>query len=689
MSVAGGYAGIVSPSFAYGDMNSTALDTVQGGRAGRRPKPIFSRAVWLVLIVILLILSLGFSLLIALAGLVVAVMYGVYSALKHFSYYQVLVATPTTKIDSAPYGLAEINAAFQPEGGGYLVAPVSGAKCAFYCATVYEIVGYGNDRGVETHYSAQDGLPSMLADGTGYLIADFTLADLEVNRTTYTVQYMDRQLPTKDANILTDFFEKAVAAKSSVNGKFPDINFSKVRAVAASASMLDRGAEYGSNGVLYVEETAVPIDTRFFALGEVKNIDRDYQGKPLKKMDVDPSYGVFSILPESKDAAIKSLRAITLYDFLGAAVFLFLLVALFNSNLYRSCAFYGGTKNNQTCIALNGTTSSQEYIFFGIKPGAPPSASATAAPIFMAVTRQIVFQGVPQSVGVLTTRDSLFVVNAANLSARHINVTVHQYSYFTSDGYEWGVNISTNATTMPGTYTVYLQSGNVPAALTIVVKEDFALDNPITVSAQSVVLTPGESTAFGAETAFDAIGLMGLGADGINAAEVAVGQDNGTGAYEWDVILNASPTTTEANYTLELYTYDMDSNSTKYYYKNVTVSVGGLRGVVEPSGSGRMSANQSSCGNFTLVEAGTIASVAGTCVWTGGSVDILAAGGNSGAATVSIVGADGTTYFHNTTNARCEQLVGIRDLPAQNYTVDLHSGGGGGACGVAQATLRG
>jgi len=101
------------------------------------------------------------------------------------------------------------------------------------------------------------------------------------------------------------------------------------------------------------------------------------------------------------------------------------------------------------------------------------------------------------------------------------------------------------------------------------------------------------------------------------------------------------------------------------------------------------SANYASCGSFILSDSNFSNSISGICTWNGGALNVSIAGGNSGYATVSIVGSDGKTYFSEGTAARCLTSSGSFYAPAQQYTVKLSTGRGGGNCGADVVALSG
>ncbi|MEM0159906.1 MAG: hypothetical protein QW393_04080 [Candidatus Micrarchaeaceae archaeon] len=87
-----------------------------------------------------------------------------------------------------------------------------------------------------------------------------------------------------------------------------------------------------------------------------------------------------------------------------------------------------------------------------------------------------------------------------------------------------------------------------------------------------------------------------------------------------------------------------------------------------------------SCANVSVSEPVMDAEASATCNWTGGSVVVYAGGGNSGYASVKIIGSNNQTYFSNSTNSWCPTQIGSVYLPAQKYTILLRAGRGGGSC---------
>jgi hypothetical protein len=100
------------------------------------------------------------------------------------------------------------------------------------------------------------------------------------------------------------------------------------------------------------------------------------------------------------------------------------------------------------------------------------------------------------------------------------------------------------------------------------------------------------------------------------------------------------------------------------------------------------SSNSTSCGSFSLSTPYLSTKVYGTCTWSGGQINVYAAGGDSGVVSYRISGGpSNATYLANTTNARCLSLVSTTYLPAQTYYLKMSTGAGGGACGNAELQL--
>ncbi|MEM3661219.1 MAG: hypothetical protein QXG73_00065 [Candidatus Micrarchaeaceae archaeon] len=87
-----------------------------------------------------------------------------------------------------------------------------------------------------------------------------------------------------------------------------------------------------------------------------------------------------------------------------------------------------------------------------------------------------------------------------------------------------------------------------------------------------------------------------------------------------------------------------------------------------------------SCANVSVSEPVMDAEASVTCNWVGGSVVVYAGGGNSGYASVKIIGSNNQTYFSNSTDSWCPTQIGSVFLPAQKYTILLGAGRGGGSC---------
>ncbi len=105
--------------------------------------------------------------------------------------------------------------------------------------------------------------------------------------------------------------------------------------------------------------------------------------------------------------------------------------------------------------------------------------------------------------------------------------------------------------------------------------------------------------------------------------------------------------------------------------------------------SGTPSEGLANCGALNLSTMNFSTTLSSTCKWNGGNVTIYAAGGDSGYVAYTIIGADGKIYAQKSTTIRCATSMGSVYLPAQNYTVKISTGGGGGWCGPAGVILSG
>ena len=130
-------------------------------------------------------------------------------------------------------------------------------------------------------------------------------------------------------------------------------------------------------------------------------------------------------------------------------------------------------------------------------------------------------------------------------------------------------------------------------------------------------------------------------------------------------------------------------------YNSITPAANSLQpSAVTPKTSlnpSKISINDSSCMGFTLSTNKYNSTISGNCNWKGGYVNLTYAGGDSGYASVSIVGQNGKSYFSKSTTewGACYSgdYTDVIYLPMQNYTISLKSGGGGGECGNAFMNL--
>jgi hypothetical protein len=94
------------------------------------------------------------------------------------------------------------------------------------------------------------------------------------------------------------------------------------------------------------------------------------------------------------------------------------------------------------------------------------------------------------------------------------------------------------------------------------------------------------------------------------------------------------------------------------------------------------------CNNFRLGILAPNSTVSGNCIFSGGTLGLWVAGGDSGQEDAIIRGADGKTYINQSSTYSCMVLYGNFTAPAQIYTMTLRTGPGGGSCGYAMAELN-
>ncbi len=76
-----------------------------------------------------------------------------------------------------------------------------------------------------------------------------------------------------------------------------------------------------------------------------------------------------------------------------------------------------------------------------------------------------------------------------------------------------------------------------------------------------------------------------------------------------------------------------------------------------------------------------------TCYWSGGNATLYAGGGSSGYISYQVQGEnDSIYYFAGSTTSWCPVAIATKYLPAQDYSIYVHTGGGGGHCPVANGS---
>ena len=84
-------------------------------------------------------------------------------------------------------------------------------------------------------------------------------------------------------------------------------------------------------------------------------------------------------------------------------------------------------------------------------------------------------------------------------------------------------------------------------------------------------------------------------------------------------------------------------------------------------------------------------SITATCHWSGGTLYVYGGGDGESVVpewpTVTVIGANGQTYFNKSVGNDCPGYVGSFNAPAQNYTLVITVGPGGGNCGNTEVLM--
>ncbi|MDE1871546.1 MAG: hypothetical protein KGI06_04905 [Candidatus Micrarchaeota archaeon] len=94
------------------------------------------------------------------------------------------------------------------------------------------------------------------------------------------------------------------------------------------------------------------------------------------------------------------------------------------------------------------------------------------------------------------------------------------------------------------------------------------------------------------------------------------------------------------------------------------------------------------CSSIQISELAFNATYTEQCRSTGGLLGLWVAAGNSGSASVKIVGTDGKTYLNRSSAYKCMEFLQNFTLPAQSYNVTFRTGPGGGFCGTPKMAIN-
>jgi hypothetical protein len=257
-------------------------------------------------------------------GLGMGVIFGVvfvFAGLKEFSLTQAIEDTPTAKIDGAADGLTEVNGRFVPEGGKLLRSPISGWDCLYYQLNIQELVRTKNGSYWSTIQSFGYGTPTLFTDGTGYLAIDLAHSDIKLYEgdRKYIVDSNDRAVYLRDQE-----YRNFVSYLSGLNGAEPDIS----KSGATLASVAAYKFEIFGGDQVSVLESGLTTDGQYFAVGRIDGTVGTMDGKPIKRMVLDPGTGLLSVKTESKESIERTDKTVSL------AVLIFGLVLIIGGLAY-------------------------------------------------------------------------------------------------------------------------------------------------------------------------------------------------------------------------------------------------------------------------------------------------------------------------------------------------------------------
>lgn len=291
------------PYMNLGAMNRSgvlAMDQMNPG-ISKRAMHLAGRGPWLILIALLVVALLAFaftgSLLAAALILAISIPVLLFSGFKAFKLYGILNATPTERLGSSPIGLGEFQVKLATNQSQYLVSPISKQKCSYFILQLHQVQQRGKSSVDVILGTVQKGIPTMLADDSGFAVLDFSRAEMDL-----TAEYWIPKLTQEAGGIIQRFMDYVPEARQYLamignsDGK-TDIGSSDTHIVFRPGK-----------GRLYFLEGWVPLGADYYAVGTVSPLDQDVAGKPMKRLIADKQYGIMSVLPESKARAMSIMK---------------------------------------------------------------------------------------------------------------------------------------------------------------------------------------------------------------------------------------------------------------------------------------------------------------------------------------------------------------------------------------------
>ncbi|MGC8694427.1 MAG: hypothetical protein ACP5RI_02300 [Candidatus Micrarchaeia archaeon] len=298
---------------------------------------------------------------------------------KNFSYHMLIENTPISKIESAPIGFNIFNTQFVPIEGSPLLTPISKKECVGYNIALFKIESDQNGSIYILLANTTKVVPSLLYDGTGYLVLLSTnllptvikstlnntktiepgIDELDTIINTYNINTGSSIKENIKNNIINAMSKERVNPEIINEIKNEIINLNSGKDADFSKFNLQQG-KFGSSDYI-LEEYYIPTNTNYISIGGVLHTNNKLNDKPVHILKRDDDTNLYSLKIGNEKKAESSYLHKSLFLFALGLLIILVAAAWGEYHNNYSCLRIVNNSEYSGCYYLNGTIIYYEY----------------------------------------------------------------------------------------------------------------------------------------------------------------------------------------------------------------------------------------------------------------------------------------------------------------------------------------